>query len=73
MASDPFGQGWIKSKLIQFMVIYWGAIVLLTYLARWVEQHADALTFLFQVMAVGLLIFSGLFISVYLYRRGRRW
>lgn len=64
---DSWGK-WLRSKLIAFMVIYWGAIILLTYSLEWVARHERAFTF------AGLIVLGSLVALVIIrWRRRQYW
>lgn len=58
---------WLQSRVITFMVIYWGAIILLTYSLEWVGRHQPA----FGI--AGLLVGSAVLAALVVRRRHRRY
>lgn len=52
---DSPGFKWLRSKLVTFMVVYWGAIIVLTYTLEWVGRHAPAFTVASLIVAVGMV------------------
>lgn len=64
---DLWGK-WLRSKLVAFMVIYWGAIIVLTYSLEWIARHAAA--FGVAGFVVGTVV---LVVLVLRWRRSRYW
>ena len=72
MGDGNFGSGWMH-KVIQFFVIYWGVIVVLSYFGRFVDQNAHAISTALKVIVGGFFVLATLAAGVYFYRRGRQW
>lgn len=50
-------ESWFKSKLIKFMVIYWAVIIMLVYAVEWTGRHEAALTVLFTIAGISIVLF----------------
>lgn len=73
MAGDNFGQGWVKNKIVQFVAIYWAVIIVFVEFGKFLERNSGPLSTALWVVGVGLVLFVLVLLSVFLYRRGRRW
>lgn len=73
MAGDNFGQGWLKSKLVQLVAIYWGTIILLVEFGKYLEANGKMLMLGLIVLMLAVVVPVSVGLVVRLFLRGRRW